>query len=123
MFSKWLLGWRDRPQARDDRLSALLQEWKGIEPRANFETAVWRRIRTVSVLESQGQSLVDILRDCILPHPVWVNALAAMAAIMVGVLAGFSVPSARDGRQTAEPLLHSQTLAGSYLAMASGDTR
>jgi hypothetical protein len=109
--------------ARDAHLSTLLREWKGVEPPADFEAAVWRRIRTASALEPRGLSLIGFVRDWILPHPAWASVVAAAAAIVVGGWAGISTPMAREDRQDAEPLLHAQTLAGSYLAMASGGSR
>ena len=32
----------------DDKLSALLKQWREIEPRGNFEANVWRQIRTAA---------------------------------------------------------------------------
>ena len=109
----------ERPPA-DDRLDALLSQWKGIEPGAAFEAGVWRRIRVASAAEPRGLSLIEMLRDWIVPRPAWSSAIAAAAAILIGIWAGFSAPPARAGRQAAEPLLNPQTLAGSYLTMVTG---
>jgi hypothetical protein len=112
----------ERPPA-DDRLDALLSQWRAIEPAADFEAGVWRRIRSAAAAEPHGLTLIDIMRDWIVPQPAWSSAIAAAAAILIGIWAGSSAPSARAGRQAAEPLLQAQTLAGSYLTMVTGETR
>lgn len=109
--------------ARDAHLSTLLRQWKGVEPSADFETAVWRRIRTASASEPRSLSIIGFVRDWILSHPALASVAAAAAAIVVGGLAGISVPMTQESHQAAEPLLHTQTLAGSYLAMATGGSR
>ena len=122
MFLKRRWARQDNPPPRDERLSAVLREWKGVDPRAGFEAAVWRRIGA-GVTEARGFSLIRIIRDRILPQPAWATALAATAAILIGVWAGLSLPAMRDSRQTVEPLLQTNTLAGSYLAMVAGESR
>jgi hypothetical protein len=107
----------------DERLHALLHEWKGVEPRANLEAAVWRSLRTAAVPVPRGLAFILAVRDWILPPPVWAGALSATAAILVGVFAGVSTSAGRDSRVAAEPLLHARTLAGSYLAMVTGGAR
>ncbi len=109
--------------ARDERLSAWLSAWQGIEPRADFEGAVWRRIRAAAVPKPQGLPRIATLRQWMLPHPAWASAIAATAAIMVGVLVGRFVPAGHESGAHSEPLLHPQTLAGAYLAMARGENR
>ena len=123
MFGRRFRWEGGKVQEGDERLSALLEQWKGLEPRANFEAAVWRRIRTASAPEQRRLPLVITLRDWFVPRPAWASAMAAAAGIVVGVGLAFSTPAARDGRQADEPLLHSQTLAGSYLTMMTGGTR
>ena len=108
---------------QDGSLSALLQEWKGIESPANFEAEVWRRIRTASVPERRGVTLAEFLRDWLRPQPAWATGLAAALAVLVGIWVGVSTPLPRDGRQANEPLLHAQTLAGLYLTMMAGGSR
>jgi hypothetical protein len=122
-----MFGRRFRSESREtlesnERLSALLHEWKDIEPQANFEAAVWRRIRAVSTPEQRRFTTATTL-EWFTPHPVWVNAMAVAAGIAVGVGLAFSTPAMRDIHQTDETLLRSQTLAGSYLAMLAEGTR
>ena len=107
----------------DERLSALLHEWKEMEPRANFEADVRRRIRAASMPSRLGLVVLTVLREWLVPRPAWVSAAAAAAGVVAGVGLAFSAPAARDGRQTPEPLMSSKALAGSYLALATGGTR
>lgn len=107
----------------DERLTALLHEWRGVEPQANFEAAVWRRIRAVPTPEQRRLSMGEAWREWFGPRLVWVNAIAAAAGVVIGVGLAFSGTGLRDDRHANEPLLHSETLAGSYLAMMTGETR
>jgi Spy/CpxP family protein refolding chaperone len=100
-----------REEPRDERLNALLQQWNGVEPRASFEAAVWRRIRIAAEPESQPIPTLSLWREWLFPGTVRVSAMAAALGILVGIWAGYSAP-ARDGHKAAEPLLHPQTLAG-----------
>lgn len=123
MFDKWPLGWRDRPRVDDERLSSLLREWKGVEPRPSFEATVWRRIRAASAPESHALSGLWLLREWCTPRMAWVGAMTVALSILTGVGAGFSTPRTHHAREAADPLLHPQTLAGSYLTMVAGDTQ
>lgn len=107
----------------DVRLGDLLRKWHSIEPKANFETAVWRGIHTATAPGQRRFPALTTLRDWFAPRPAWVNAMAVAAGIVVGVGLAFSTPTVGDGRQADEPLLHSQTMAGSYLALVTGETR
>jgi anti-sigma-K factor RskA len=104
----------------DERLSALLQQWKSVEPQADFEAAVWRRIRADRAADRDRRRFGETWREWLDPLPAWVNVAAVAAGIVVGVGMAFSAQPSHVGRQTNDPLLHSQTLAGSYLAMATG---
>ncbi len=123
MFERHLRPESGKTQEGDERLAALLQEWKGVEPQSNFESCVWRRIRAASALEQRPLPALTVLRDWFVPRTAWANAMAAAAGIIVGVGLALSTPAMRDGHQTNEPLLHSQTLTGSYLTMVTGGTR
>jgi len=107
-------------QAGNERLSMLLRQWSGIEARPDFASSVWRRIRTSAGQESPGFELGAMLQALFAPPYAWVNALLVAGAILVGVWAG---TSGSDVRQPSLSLLHSQTVAGSYLAMATGESR
>ncbi len=107
-------------QVRDEQLHALLANWRGIEPRDNFETAVWRRIRAEAIPETRWGWVAGMLQEWILPHPAWATALAASVAIVVGGWAG-SASDVQPRATQMHPLLQEHTLAGAYLAMSSGD--
>jgi hypothetical protein len=114
---------RDRDEsdadARDERLSVLLRQMPAVEPGADFESAVWRRIRTVPVAQPAG--LWDRWLDWFLPHPVWAGAAAAAVALAIGLLAGLATPGhARAAAHENHPLLHPGTLMGTYAALSEG---
>ena len=123
MFGKHYRLGSSEAQAGDKRLSALLQGWKGLETHLSFEAAVWRRLRAASAPEQRAIPAVTTLRDWFVPRSAWVNAAAVAAGILVGVGLAFFAPAARGGRHANEPLLHAQTLAGSYLTMVTGGPR
>ncbi len=120
MFAKRYTGEDKVGQTRDSRLNAVLGRWQGIEPSADFEAGVWHRIQTASQPETAGVPLFVMPSPWRRLHPAVLTALAASVAIMVGIWAGGS-PAARGHDRGAHPLLHTQTLAGAYLAMSAGD--
>ena len=103
--------------ARDERLSALLSQWRAVEPGPGFEAAVWRRIRAVPAAQPAG--LWDRWLDWFLPHPVWAGAAAASVAMAIGLLAGLATPGhARAGGHETHALLQPGTLMGAYAALS-----
>lgn len=101
----------------DERLSAVLRQWEGVEPQADFDDVVWRRIRAAPV--AHPARLWDQWRDGLLPHPVWTGAVAAAAALVIGLLAGMATPgNARSGGHEAHALLHPRTLMGACAALS-----
>ena len=108
----------------DERLSALLNEWKAVEPQAGFEAEVWRRIRTASGAKQPRPRVVLVLREWVGPRLAWVNGLAAAAGIVVGIWLALSVSLPRGVHPPAgDVLLRADTLAGSYVTMVTGGTR
>ena len=107
---------------RDEKLSALLQTWRGCEPSPGFNEQVWRRIRATTN-RAEGTIGAEWLLAWIRPHPVWLGAIAASAAVVVGAMAGLATRLEPNGHHDAEALLHAQTLAGSYLEVVSGEFR
>ena len=105
---------------RDERLSALLRQWTGIEPKANFEANVWRRIRTEGVAQPAG--IWDRWLDWFLPHPVWAGLAVVSVAMVIGLAAGAVTPgNAQAGVHETHALLHPRTLMGTYLTLSAGD--
>ncbi|MFH1969361.1 MAG: hypothetical protein ABIJ53_03475 [Verrucomicrobiota bacterium] len=107
----------------DARLKAVLPHWHGLEPRSNFESCVWRRIRVAAAAESTVPGLWVILRGWLSAEPAWVPAMAAITGLLVGVSLALSVPQTRTGPSSTAPLLNAQTLTGAYLTMVSGGAR
>jgi hypothetical protein len=107
----------------DDKLSALLNQWRDIEPRGNFEANVWRQIRIAAAPRVDTVSWIDLIGR-LLWQPAWSVVAAVVVALIVGVWGGIaSVPRQID-RPTAElRFLSSGTLAGSYAQMASQEAR
>ena len=68
----------------DDKLRALLNQWRGIEPKASFETDVWRRLRLAQTAEPARVSLFDLLRQ-MLWRPTLAVSMAAIVSVLLGV--------------------------------------
>lgn len=114
----------DRFDEEDRRLSEALRRWQGRGPGSGFEANVWRRL-------------------AVRPEPVfarwaaWLSfgnwaglepARAAAVAATVGILAGLGTgasmaPPRVDPLAAVASVLNGRTLAGAYLAMASGAAR
>ena len=108
-----------REDATDETLSSLMREWRGVEPQAGFEAAVWRRIRSDALPRPAG--VWESLWDWLLPHPVLAGAAAAAVALIVGSAAALVVPGRTHADQAGRhALLLPGTVAGSYLALSEG---
>jgi hypothetical protein len=106
----------------DDKLRALLRQWRDIEPPGNFEANVWRRIR-VADGRPEGVSLIEAMGR-LLWQPAWPVAAALMVAALVGVWGGVASTSRPADTSRAElQFLAPGTLAGSYLQGAAKDLR
>jgi hypothetical protein len=107
----------------DERLSTLLKQWRGIEPKANFEANVWRQIRANATQPTERINLIELIGR-LLWQPAWSMAAAVVVALAVGIWGGVaSMPKLRDTSQAELQFLSSGTLAGSYLQMASKEAR
>lgn len=101
--------------ARDEAFSARMREWRAPEPRAGFEEAVWRRIRSEAAPRSiRGWGS---LWDWLLPHPVLAGAATAAVALVLGALAGVILPGRAPDDHA---LLRPGTVAGTYLDLSNG---
>ncbi|MEI6165622.1 MAG: hypothetical protein WCS52_00355 [bacterium] len=114
MFNKKSFWRQKNPIVKDDNLTTLLQEWQGINTGVTFETEVWSKIHRTSQ---------PTTREWATPSLSWINAMAAAAGLVLGIGLAFNVPSTPDRNHAETSLLHAQTLAGSYLAMATGGIR
>ena len=96
----------------DDKLKQVLGQWRDIEPRAQFEADVMRRLREPATEPAAWATRFGL-------QPAWVHAVAMLAGIAVGVYAGL-------GSNLQSPnttLLKPGTLAGNYVSMISGGAR
>jgi len=107
----------------DDKLRALLRQWRDIEPPGNFEANVWRQIRTAAAERPARVSLIETIGR-LLWQPAWSVTAAVAVALAVGVWGGVaSAPRHTDTSKAELQFLASGTLAGSYLQMGGKETR
>jgi hypothetical protein len=106
----------------DAKLSTLLRQWKPMEPRTGFDEGVWRRIRSESADEPHRLPVFESLREWLIPNRGWITTAAAAAGVVLGVGVAASTPDLQAHNHD-QPLLHSETLAGSYLSIAGGNAR
>jgi hypothetical protein len=107
----------------DDKLRALLRQWRDIEPRGNFEANVWRRIRTAAAEDAPERvTLVEAIGR-LLWRPAWSVAAAVAMALVVGVWTGIATGPRRDTSRAELKFLAPGTLAGSYMEMGSKESR
>jgi hypothetical protein len=107
----------------DDRLGALLKQWGDIEPRANFEANVWRRIRRAEAGRPQRIAVGEWLRRW-LPQPVLATTAVVVVSALIGSSAGVLSARGRAGVTSGElQFLGSGTLAGGYVNLATGRAR
>jgi hypothetical protein len=99
----------------DDKLSALLKQWRDIEPRGDFEANVWRQIRVADGKRSERTSLVEAMGR-LLWQPAWSVCAALVVALLLGVWGGIASASRRADTSQAElQFLAPGTLAGRYV--------
>ena len=99
----------------DDQLNNLLRQWKEIEPSADFDARVWRKI--AGTIPEHKPSFADWFRNSVrawLPRPAFAMAAAVVIGATIGVASGiFSVAPERG-----LGLLALDTLAGGYVRIA-----
>ncbi len=103
----------------DEKLSALLRQWRDVEPAGNFEANVRRRIRLATAEAPRQSWLVELL---------WRPAFAVAAAVVLSVAIGSSagvMTAAKSLRSTRGELqfMSAGTLAGGYAKLASESAR
>ena len=100
----------------DDRLRALLRQWRDIEPRGNFEANVWRRIRLAQAEEPEQASAIQLLLRQWLRQPAVSVAVAAAVSLIIGSSVGvLTTPRAAGAGRQELGFLASGSLAGGYL--------
>jgi len=92
----------------DLKLNKFLRQWRDVEPRGNFDDNVLRRIRQAEAIPARN-SWLDWLRP---------PALATIAAVVIGLMAGTIGGLQSASRQTNElQFMAPTTLTGAYLTM------
>ena len=102
----------------DRSLDDLLRKSARLEPGGAFEDQVWRRIRA-------GEAMTRAPQWLLWPLPLrtlWASAVAVAASIILGVGMALMVPAAHQGQDGVSAMIHTGTLADTYLAMSAGGT-
>jgi len=104
----------------DDKLRALLRRWRDIEPRANFEANVWRRIRLAQTEEPGRVSIIQLLLRQWLRQPAVSIAAAVVLSLALGTSLGI-LTTPRTARAERQELgfLAPGSLAGGYLRVTT----
>lgn len=108
----------------NDKFNCLLKQWRDIEPKANFETSVWRRIRLAKTTEPTRVGLLELLRQQWRWKPAAVLALVMVASAILGSTAGLlTIPKTGNAALQEMEFLSPNTLAGGYLKVIRKDMR
>ncbi len=101
----------------DDRLRALLRQWRDIEPPANFEANVRRRIRL-----TQSEEPERITWAAAWQRLLWRPSLAVAVAVVVSASVSFWAKPAGPARMELG-FLSAGTLTGGYLQATAKEAR
>jgi len=105
----------------DEQLRQRLQAWRGIEPRADFEAEVWRRL---AADPAAGMAWFEALREWFGVRPAWASAAALLLAVVIGIGSTLALAQPQRSLLTiSTPTLNGPSLASTYLAMAEGAAR
>jgi hypothetical protein len=105
----------------DNKLSALLKQWRDIEPQGNFEANVWRRIRTTDAPTPERLGSRALWQRWLAP-PAWAVATAVAIAAAIGAWGGLrSAPQAQPTAPMSLTFLTPDTLAGGYVQVVRGE--
>ncbi len=100
----------------DAALRAVLRAWPAVEPSPGFEVEVWRRLQC-----EEAKSERIVIRWFTHARPVRAAAAALVAGALLGaMLARQTVPPVSAVHRSGAMLLHTETLAGSYLGLVAG---
>ena len=107
----------------DEKLSALLQQWRRIEPRTGFEGDVRRRIRLASAAPVAHAGWAETVQQLL-----WRPALAVGLAMAISAIIGSSAGLLAGPRSAPDApgeirFLSAGTLAGGYVQLTSRGAR
>jgi hypothetical protein len=102
----------------DNKLRAVLRQWRDIEAPDNFEANVWRRIRLAQ--PTPAPSWAELLRRWV-TQPSFALTAATIMAVVIGSTAGV-LTTRQPGADKEMGLFSAGTLAGGYTKlMTRGD--
>ena len=108
----------------DGELSGLLKKWKPVEPRADFEARVMSRLHATRRSGDVWGTALERLRNWFRSSVIPLESAAALAGMTAGlILAVQTLPSVTSTSDTRFRILHSASLAGSYVQMVTGGGR
>jgi len=99
----------------DPKLRDLLRQWQDIEPRGDFESNVWRKIRQAEAAEPRAAGWRQWWQALVL-RPAFSLAIAVLVAVAIGGVSGWS--ASRSAAPSPAPLfsfLGNDSLAGGYV--------
>ena len=103
----------------DEKFREILKQWRDIEPRADFESAVWRRIRLAQTSERAPTGLIEWLRAWAWP-PAWAVAVAVVGSVILGGSVGvLTAPRSNPAAVHELQFMSAGTLAGGYARLAA----
>jgi len=102
----------------NEKLSALLQQWREIETKANFESDVLRQIHRAQLKEPERARLIDLLQQW-LGRPTVAVAAAGIVSVIIGTSGELLTMSKSTATANSEMNFMAQgTLAGGYTQLA-----
>lgn len=97
-------------------LRSILRAWPAIEPSCGFDAAVWQRLERLETASAWSG-----IRRFGHPRPAWAAAAALVVGALLGaMLARQAVPTPSSVHRSGAVLLHTETLAGAYVALVAG---
>ena len=105
---------------KDKDLTHLLREWRGLNPSADFEAAVWKRIASESQSESTLSSVYRLFYKWVRSGLASRNLAAAAAGIVIGVSAVFFLSGPVDESVLETEKAPFRSLTGAYTEMITG---
>lgn len=107
----------------DERLDALLKQWRDIEPRTDFEGNVWRRVRTNRAEHAERVNLIELIGRW-LRQPAMTMAVAVVASVVIGLSAGLLTARRPMAVASSElRFMSAGTLAGGYVKASTEGAR
>jgi hypothetical protein len=101
----------------DDKLRALLKQWRDIEPAGNFEANVRRRIRLAATVPARTSWRVELLW-----RPAFATAAALVLSVVIGAWAGMTTVNRQQVRAELQ-FMSAGTLAGGYARLTLEERR